>query len=63
MQPGERLLAEEVACFDGNTLAQLGGEMELLVRAEAKQHSAFRAQSPMSFESCATAMALLAGRQ
>lgn len=31
-RPGERLLAEEVACFAGNTLAELGGEMELLVR-------------------------------
>ncbi len=31
-QPGERLLADEVVCFAGDTLAELGGEMELLAR-------------------------------
>lgn len=36
-QPGERLLPEEVVCFKHNTLEDLGGEMELLVR-QAVRH-------------------------
>ena len=40
-RPGERLLAEEVACFAGSTLAELGGEMELLVRRWPSPKSVF----------------------
>ncbi|KAK9842254.1 hypothetical protein WJX81_002883 [Elliptochloris bilobata] len=45
-RPGEQLLPEGVACFAGNTLAELGGEMELLVQFSGKSARAARAGAP-----------------